>query len=69
MCVCTYVGVELANEAREVVVLEVFGEKVTSELGGTPNDKGGVVVAPRDDMVGEWVVNELVRFGKKWCWY
>jgi len=61
------IGVELANEAGEVVVFEIVGEKVPSELGGSPNDEGGVVFAPRDYVVGGRVVYKLVCFGKERC--
>lgn len=60
-----YIGVELADEAGEVVVLEVVGEEVASELGRAPNDESGVVFAPRDDVVGGGIVYELVRFGQE----
>lgn len=63
----TYVGVELADKAREVVVLEVVGKEISGELRRTPNDEGGVVFAPRDDVVGGGVVDELVGFGEEWC--
>ena len=35
----THVGVQLADEAGEVVVLEVEGQEVTSELGWPPYDE------------------------------
>lgn len=57
------VGVELAHEAGEIVVLEVVGEEVAGELGGTPDHESGVVFAPRDDVVGCWVIDQLVSFG------
>ena len=63
-----YVCVELSNEAGEVVVLEVVGEEVTGELGGTPHHEGGVVFTPRNDVVGGRIVNQLVGFCKEWCW-
>ena len=63
----TYIGVELANEAGEVVVFEIVGEKVPSEFGGSPNDEGGVVFAPRDYVVGGRVLYKLVCFCKKRC--
>lgn len=55
----------MADEGGEVVVFEVVGEEVTGELRRPPNDKGGVVFAPRYDVVGGGVVDELVRFGQK----
>lgn len=64
----TYIGVELADKAREVVMLEVIRKKVTSELGRTPNNEGCIIFTPRDNMVSSWVINELVSFSKKWSW-
>lgn len=60
------IGVELANKAREVVVLEVVGKKVAGKLRRAPYDKGGVVFAPRDDVIGGRVVDKLVSLGEKW---
>lgn len=63
--VCTDVGVELPDEAGEIVVLEVVGEEVTGELRRPPDDEGGVVVAPGDDVIGCGVVYELVSLGQE----
>lgn len=41
-----YVSIELADEAREVVMLEVVGQEISGELGRTPDDECGVVLAP-----------------------
>lgn len=58
----TYVSVELANEGGEVIVLEVIGEDVASELRRSPHDEGGdAVVAPGNNVVGRGVVDQLVR--------
>lgn len=65
----TYVGVELADEAGEIVVFKVIRKKVTGELRRTPNDKSGVVFAPRNDMVSGRVIDELVSFGEEWGGY
>lgn len=62
------IGVELTDEAGEIVVLKVVGEEVASELRGPPNDEGGVVFAPRNDVVGCRIVYQLVRFGEEWSW-
>lgn len=62
----TYIGVELADEAGEVVVLKVVGEKVASELRRPPNDEGGVVFAPRNYVVGGGIVYQLVGFCEEW---
>ena len=67
-CGCgIYIGVELANEAGEVVVLEVVGKKVPGELGGSPNDEGGVVFAPRDYVIRGGIVHQLVCLGQERC--
>lgn len=61
MYIYAYISVELANEGREVVVLEEVGEDVPRKLRRAPHDKGGdAVVAPRDDVVGAGVVHQLV---------
>lgn len=57
----TYVGVELSDEAGEIVVLEISGEKKASELRGVPNDEAGVGGAPRNDVVGGGIVHHVVR--------
>jgi len=49
-----------------VVVLEVLGEEVTSELRRAPDDEGGVIFAPRDDVIRGWIVNKVVRLGQEW---
>ena len=36
----TYIGVELANEAREIVVFEELREQIFGENGRVPNDEG-----------------------------
>lgn len=40
------VGVKLADEGGEVVVFEVVGKEIASELRRPPDDEGGVVFAP-----------------------
>lgn len=56
----------MANEAGKIVMLEVIRKKITGEFRRPPNDEGGVVFAPRDDMIGGRIVDELVRLGEKW---
>lgn len=46
-------------------MLEVVGEEVAGELRRAPDDEGGVVFTPRDDVVGGGVVDELVGFGEE----
>lgn len=62
----TYIGVELSDKTRKVVVLEVVGKKITCELRGTPNDEGGVVFAPGNYMVCGGIINQLVSFCEEW---
>lgn len=57
----TYVGVELANKAGEIVVLEVNGEKIPSELHGLPHDEAVPALPPRYHLVGPLVLHHLVR--------
>ena len=46
-----HIGVELANKAREVIVLEIFRKQIPSENGRVPNDKSGSVFVPRNHIV------------------
>lgn len=64
-----YVGVELANETREVVVLEVLREQIASELSGTPNYEGRSVVVPGNEVINGRVIDQLVSLGEEWCGY
>ena len=61
-----YVGVELANETREVVMFEVLRKQVSSEFSRTPNNKSGSVFVPRNKVVQGRIVDELVSFCKEW---
>ena len=63
-----YIGVELADEAGEVVGFEVPGEEVAGELRRTPHHEGGFVFAPRDYVVGGRIVDQLIGFSEEWCW-
>lgn len=64
-----YIGVELPDETREVVVLEVIRKEISSELRRTPDDEGGVVFTPGDDVIGGRVVHQLVCLGEKGSWH
>lgn len=61
----THIGVELADEAGEVVVLEIIGEQIPRKISGLPNDKGIAVFVPRNHIVGDGIVHQLVRFRQK----
>lgn len=54
------VGVELPDEAGEVVVLEIGGEQEAGELGRVPDDEARLAGAPRHDLVRPRVVHHLV---------
>lgn len=41
-----YVSVELANEAREIIMFKISRKQVSSEDGRIPNDEGGSVIVP-----------------------
>jgi hypothetical protein len=58
-----YVCIELAHEAREVVVLEEAGEEAAGELVEVPDDEAVEGGAPGDNGVGEGVVDHLVGLG------
>jgi hypothetical protein len=64
--VVTHVGVELADEAGEVAVLEVGGQQPRRELGLVPDHEACVGgVAPRHHRVRRRVVHHLVRLEQK----
>jgi hypothetical protein len=60
-----YVGVELAHEAGEVVVLEVLGEQIHAELGLVGDDEAGPRRRPRHDRVRCRVVHHLVGLAQE----
>lgn len=45
------IGIQLSYEAREVIVLEVFGQKISSEFRRTPDDECRVGLSPRHNLV------------------
>lgn len=47
----------MPDKAREVVVLEIVREQITSKLRWPPNNKSGVVFTPRNDVVGGGIIN------------
>lgn len=40
-------------------MLEVFGEDVAGKLGRSPDDEGGSILVPRDDVVNGRVIDQL----------
>ena len=63
----TYIGVELANEAGEVVVLEESREEGVGEVEGIEDDEAVVGWAPRDEFIGGGIVHHIVGFYDKRC--
>jgi len=61
----THVCIELADEAGEVVVLEIGRQKKASELRRIPDDEAGVGWAPGNDVVGGGIVHHVVCLQKK----
>lgn len=60
-----YVCIKLTDEAREIVVFEVLGEQISSEIGGLPDDESRASLIPGNDVVGGGIVDELVGLGEK----
>lgn len=61
----TYIGVELTNEAREVVMLEVFGKQILGEIRVLPNNKRVSTFAPRYHVVRACIIHQLIRLRQK----
>ncbi|KAI6694244.1 hypothetical protein NL676_021954 [Syzygium grande] len=59
-----YIGVELADEAREVVVLEALGRRSRVKAVGFQTTKAEPL-PPRDDAADGGVVDELVGLGEE----
>lgn len=62
---CTHIGVELPDEAGEIVVLEVVRQHVAREGGGVPHDEAVPGSAPGDDPVQRRLVHQVVRLGQE----
>ncbi|KAF3946117.1 hypothetical protein CMV_027580, partial [Castanea mollissima] len=54
-------SIQLADEAGEVFVLKVFGQKVSGELVSIPNYKAVVGIAPRHHRVGLRVIHHRIK--------
>jgi hypothetical protein len=61
----TYIGIELTNEAGEIVMLEIGWKKNASEFRGIPNDETVIGRAPRNDLICAGIVHHIIRFLKK----
>lgn len=62
----SYIGIQLTNEAGEIVVFEVFGEKGTWKLRRVPHDEAIVRWAPRDDRVARRIFHHVVGLAEEW---
>lgn len=67
MKIVTYVGVELTNETREVVVFEEKREKGVREFEGVEDDETVVRWTPLDKVIGVWFVNHVVCLHNERC--
>jgi hypothetical protein len=63
------IGVELPDKAGEIVVLEVIGQQVSSELRRSPYHESGVVFSPRDNVISGGIVHQLISLGQKGRWH
>jgi hypothetical protein len=62
---CTHIGVELPDEAGEVVVLEVVRQHVAREGGGVPDDEAVPGGAPGDDPVERRLAHQVIGLGQE----
>lgn len=60
-----YVGVKLPDEAGEIIVLEVLGKKIFSELWWIPYDETVVVRTPRHNRIGCGIVNHVIGLAQE----
>lgn len=56
----THIGIELADEGREVIVLEVSRKKEAWKFRMVPNDEAVVGGAPRDNLIRRRIIYHLV---------
>lgn len=61
----TYVGIKLANKAREVVVLEVIGQQIPGEIRRLPHHKRRAFLIPRYHLVAAPILHQLIRLRQK----
>lgn len=60
-----YIGVKLPDEAGEIIVLEVLGKKIFSELWWIPHDETVVVSTPRHNRIGCGIVNHVIGLAQE----
>ena len=55
----THVSVELTNEGREIVVLEVFRKHVLGQLANIPNNKALACLCPANNVIRACIVDHI----------
>ena len=55
----THVSVELTNEGREIVVLEVFRKHVLGELANVPNHKALACLCPANYAIRAFIIDHV----------
>ena len=63
----TYIGIELTDEAGEIVVFEIGWEKNAREFRRVPNDEAFVIRAPRNDLICGGIIHHVIRLLNKRC--
>ena len=56
------IHVELADERREVVMLEVLRQDLLPEESGVPDDKAFAIFEPSHDVIDLFIVYDFVKF-------
>jgi hypothetical protein len=59
------IHIELADEAAEVVVLEVRAQNGPAKFADVGHDERGAVLCPRDERSRLWVVDHTIRTRKE----
>lgn len=60
-----YIGIELSDEAREVVVLKIRRQENAGKLRRVPHNEAVLGGAPRHDFVRRSIVHHVVRLQEK----
>ena len=62
----TYIGIELPDKAREIVVFEASGKKIDSKGLRIPDNETVVTSTPRDYLICVIIFYQVVGFAQKW---
>lgn len=63
-----YIGIELTNEAGEIVVLEISGQDLLREVKRVDDDEAVAGSSPRDQIVRRWIVDHLISLHNERCY-